>query len=216
MITLCIIADTHQKHRQVTIPPCDLLIHCGDFGYFERDDRATLEDVDAWFAELPADKIVCIGGNHDFMLQRREFRFSHAELLEDSGIEYRGLRIYGSPWCPELPFFAYHATEPQLIEKWRRIPSGIDVLITHTPPRGILDLPFGSATHVGCPHLKAELKRIRPRVHAFGHIHHSHGRQEDGGTLYLNAAVVTGRELEVTQPATVMQVVSGQGAPAGT
>ena len=42
MITLCILADTHQKHRQVTIPPCDLLIHCGDFGYFERADRATL------------------------------------------------------------------------------------------------------------------------------------------------------------------------------
>lgn len=204
MITLCIIADTHRKHRQITIPPCDLLIHCGDFGYFERDDRANLEDVDAWFAEAPAKQILCIGGNHDFMLQRREFRFTHAHLLEDTTFEYCGLRIFGSPWCPDLPFFAYHRTESQLIETWRRIPSDTDILITHTPPRGILDLPYGSDTHVGCPHLRAELTRIRPRIHAFGHIHHSHGRHEEDGTLYLNTAVVTGRDLEVTNPPVIV------------
>ena len=50
MTSLCIIADTHKKHRQVAIPKCDILIHCGDFCSFQNHDIQTLEDVDMWFA----------------------------------------------------------------------------------------------------------------------------------------------------------------------
>lgn len=206
MATLCVVADTHRKHRQVRIPACDILIHCGDFGCFQKDDEQTLEDADAWFAEAPAAKVVCIGGNHDFMLQSREFRFAHAQLLEDSGIETHGLRIYGAPWCPDLAGFAYYATDDELMEKWARIPSGIDVLVTHTPPYGILDLPTAGNRHLGCPHLRRELERIRPRVHVFGHIHASHGQEQRSGTSYFNVAVVGGSPLEVCHPATVIEL----------
>ena len=107
---------------------------------FHRDDLQTLEDVDAWFAESPASHVVCVGGNHDFPLQRREFQFSHAEFLEDRLIEVEGLTIYGSPWCPDLVGFAYYLSDDDLAQRWRRIPEAIDVLITHTPPYGILDV----------------------------------------------------------------------------
>ena len=208
MASICIVADTHRQHRALTIPECDLLIHCGDFCSFEREDAATLADADAWFAEAPAKHVVCVGGNHDFMLQSREFQFTHATFLEDSGTEVDGLTIYGSPWCPDLSLFAYYANEELLIERWRQIPAGIDILITHTPPHGFLDVPSSGDVHLGCPHLRDELHRIQPRLHAFGHVHASHGTHRDGGTQFVNAAVVGGRQFEVRHAPTLVTLHS--------
>jgi Icc-related predicted phosphoesterase len=206
MTSLCIVADTHRKHREVTIPECDILIHCGDFCSFQREDERTLDDVDDWFAESPAKHVVCIGGNHDYLLQKREFRFAHATLLEDSLVEIDGISIYGSPWCPELSGFAYYATEDQLIERWRKIPSGVDILITHTPPYGILDLPTSGTVHLGCPHLREELRRIKPRLHVFGHIHASHGIRTEGGIKFVNAAIAGGQSFEVRHAPTLVSL----------
>jgi Icc-related predicted phosphoesterase len=197
MPSLCIISDTHRKHRAVTIPSCDILIHCGDFCDFQTEDRQTLGDVDAWFAESPAKEVVCVGGNHDFLLQSGDYQFAHARFLEDSLVEVGGLSIYGSPWCPELFGFAYFAKSEEIVERWRRIPTGIDVLITHSPPFGILDHPGIAEGHLGCPHLREELKRIRPRVHAFGHIHEGHGMEKTPTTCFINASIVAGDDLEV-------------------
>ena len=197
MPEICVVADTHQKHRELRIPESELLIHCGDFCSFQREDEKTLEDVDVWFAEAPVKDVLCIGGNHDYLLQSREFRFAHARLLEDDLAEVAGLSIYGSPWCPDLLGFAYFAPEEELIEKWKDIPSGIDVLVTHTPPYGILDVPSSGTTHLGCPHLQNELKRIKPRVHLFGHVHASYGSHQAGDTKYVNAAMVGGAGFEV-------------------
>lgn len=206
MASLCIVADTHRKHRELTVPECDVLIHCGDFCSFEKEDANTLDDVDVWFAEAPVKHVVCVGGNHDFLLQSREFLFAHATLLEDRVVEIGGLSIYGSPWCPDLSGFAYYATEDQLIERWQQIPTGIDILITHTPPYGILDVPTSGSVHLGCPHLRDELQRIQPRLHVFGHIHASHGMHTEGGTRFVNAAVVGGRSFEVRHAPTMTRL----------
>jgi Icc-related predicted phosphoesterase len=204
MTTLCIVADTHRKHRELVIPECDILIHCGDFCSFQRDDHGTLDDVDVWFAEAPAKHVICIGGNHDFLLQSREFRFAHATFLEDKLVEIEGFAIYGSPWCPELSGFAYYASKDQLIERWKKIPEGIDILVTHTPPYGFLDIPTSGGMHLGCPHLRNELNRIRPRLHVFGHIHASHGTHQEGTTQLVNAAVAGGLDFEIRHPPTMI------------
>jgi Icc-related predicted phosphoesterase len=208
--SLCIISDTHKKHRQATIPTCDILIHAGDFCSFQREDAETLEDVDIWFAESPAKHVVCIGGNHDFMLQSREFRFAHAIFLEDSAVEVEGLSIYGSPWVPDLSGFAYYADEEMLREKWMAIPAGIDILITHTPPYGILDVPSSGGVRLGCPHLKEELKRIQPRLHVFGHVHAGHGAHGGRMTQFINAAVVGGVDFEVCHGPILMSLAARQ------
>ena len=53
-------------------------------------------------------------------------------------------------------------------KKYRRnkVPAGTDLLVTHGPPRGHLDLG-----HIGCASLLSELWRIRSRLHVFGHVH---------------------------------------------
>ena len=206
MISVCVVADTHRKHRELAIPACDILIHCGDFCSFQNDDQRVLDDVDSWFAEVPAKHIVCIGGNHDFLLQSRQFRFSHATFLEDRRIEIEGLTLYGSPWCPDLVNFAYYADDDQLKERWKKIPQGVDVLITHTPPYGLLDLPTSGSIHLGCPHLLAELDRVRPKLHVFGHVHASHGTQQGPFTKSINAAIVGGSDFEVRHTPTTISL----------
>ena len=207
--SLCIISDTHRRHREITIPVCDILIHCGDFCSFQREDLQTLQDVDHWFSESPAKHVVCIGGNHDFLLQSQEFRFTHARLLEDNCVEVSGFTLYGAPWCPDLSGFAYYATADELMDRWKRIPNGIDILITHTPPYGILDLPTSRANHLGCPYLLEEMKRIRPRLHVFGHVHASHGSNKTQATQYINASIVAGHDFAVRHAPTNIKMNPG-------
>lgn len=206
MPTLCLIADTHRRHRELTIPPCDILIHAGDLCNFREDDLGTLADVDDWFASLPAKHIVCVAGNHDFPLEDYGFTFQHATLLRDEAIELEGHKLYGSPWCPYLSGFAHYKDDEGLIEAWSKVPTGLDILITHTPPQGILDMPTGGKTYLGCEHLRQALARIQPKLHVFGHIHASHGTHTTPDTTFINAAIVGGRNLEVRHKPTMLTI----------
>jgi predicted phosphohydrolase len=138
---------------------------------------------------------VVIAGNHDwaFALTPRRARalITHATYLEDAEATVAGLRIWGSPWQPEFMDWAFNLPpgEP-LRQKWDLIPDGVDVLITHGPPRGHGDaLPNGA--RVGCPELLAAVRRVRPRLHVFGHIHEGYGVTRDEHTTYVNASTCT-------------------------
>ena len=68
------------------------------------------------------------------------------------------------------------------------IPDGTDVLVTHTPPYGILDRD-GSILY-GSRELLEKVRAIRPRLHLFGHIHKAHGTTNDRMTVFSNAAIM--------------------------
>ena len=72
--------------------------------------------------------------------------------------------------------------------KWRLIPQGTNVVLTHGPPLGHGDLT-SSGVRAGCLDLLDELQtRVRPQVHCFGHIHEGYGVSTDGTTTYVNAS----------------------------
>lgn len=53
------------------------------------------------------------------------------------------------------------------------IPDDFDIVMTHGPPKGILDgCPQG---HVGCENVLQALCRIKPMMHCFDHIHEGNG-----------------------------------------
>ena len=51
------------------------------------------------------------------------------------------------------------------------IPNGVDIVMTHGPPLGIFDKCLSPWSDVGCLHLHRAIRRARPRMHCFGHIH---------------------------------------------
>src|SRR5690606_22101282 len=84
------------------------------------------------------------------------------EYLCDSGTEFEGLKIWGSPWTKTFLNMNPHCkaftcdTEEELAEKWDLIPANIDILITHSPPYSILDEinSTDDMIHVGSESLK--------------------------------------------------------------
>ena len=71
---------------------------------------------------------------------------------------------------------------------YEAIPEDTDVLVTHTPPYGILDRE-GSIQY-GSSELLERVRVIHPRLDLFGHIHKFHGTLSDGVTAFSNAAIM--------------------------
>ncbi|KAF2865991.1 Metallo-dependent phosphatase-like protein [Massariosphaeria phaeospora] len=94
-----------------------------------------------------------------------------------AGKQSRRLRLYGAPQIPACGPMAVHAFQyPRGQDAWSEtVPEDTDILITHTPPKYHLDLPFPSG--LGCEHLLAEVQRVKPALHVFGHVHWGAGQE---------------------------------------
>lgn len=192
---ICLISDTHLRHRgyPIDIPKCDLLIHSGDACL--EGDYAEVRTFFEWFEGLPGDRKVFVAGNHDWLFQKdpataRKLVPSSVNYLQDELVEVNGLKIYGSPWQPEFCDWAFNLPRGwPLRKKWEAIPAGIDILVTHGPPMGILDYSHFGNEHVGCEDMRQELARIKPKLHCFGHIHGAYGTAVLAGTLFVNASL---------------------------
>jgi predicted MPP superfamily phosphohydrolase len=88
----------------------------------------------------------------------------------------RRIRIYGAPQTPACGPMSVHAFQyPRGRDAWSgTVPEDIDILITHTPPKYHLDLPLPKG--IGCEHLLREVKRVKPTLHVFGHVHWGAGQ----------------------------------------
>jgi len=180
MIIDCV-SDLHGHYPE--LEGGDLLIVAGDLT--ARDTQKEYEKFCNWTQRLPYKKIVVVGGNHDNFIQfpyENGYTYWHGwgMYLCDSGTEFEGIKIWGSPWTKSFIGMNPHCkaftldTEEQLAEKWALIPDDTDVLITHGPAFGILD-ENAYDQRCGSESLKEALGRIKPTLHVFGHIHEQGG-----------------------------------------
>lgn len=179
----------------------DLLIVAGDLT--ARDTSNEYLEFLKWLDVQKYDRKIVIAGNHDGLIQNGKkiktekgyfnsvipILAIRSEYLQDSGTEYEGLKIWGSPWTPtfkginpKCTAFTYGDETRFYDEKVMKIPHDIDILITHGPAYGILDeIPIedGTLFHVGSKALTGYLKYVvRPKIHVFGHIHEAYGIKE--------------------------------------
>lgn len=174
MDILCI-SDTHNKHRHyANLPKADMIIHSGDALYDGTEKEAG--DFMDWFEALNIEHKIFVPGNHDIFFERfpvlcKEGMPSVKILIHDY-IEIEGIKIFGSPYTPMWkPWaFIYDRKDPAAARKvWDKIPENLDILITHGPPKNVLD--FAHNQHLGCKFLRRAVERIKPKYHIFGHIH---------------------------------------------
>lgn len=201
MPRLVVVSDTHNRHRDILMPDGDIVIHCGDASV--RGTRDELEEFVAWFASLPHCHKLMVGGNHDDWLEFHPelAREAGISFMWDSGVLIDGISFYGSPyrtvsedriWLPKTHrrWSAFMITEVWAAHAWSEIPLGLDVLVTHQPPKGLLDAVNGKM--LGSTSLREAVDRIKPKVHVFGHIHDAYGRIVVGSTTFINAAICDG------------------------
>ena len=190
MPSIVAMADTHGYHAKLKVPDADILIHAGDLT--GRGTRPQVQAALAWLKALPHRHKVLVAGNHDFLFEDEapvaEAMTKEAGLiyLRDSEVMLEGVRIWGSPWQPRFFDWAFNLDRGEpLAAKWRLIPAGVDVLVTHGPPAGYGDR-CDDGRRVGCEDLLKALERVKPRVNLFGHIHEDRGEWQLGPTRLIN------------------------------
>ncbi|MBC8109554.1 MAG: metallophosphatase domain-containing protein [Verrucomicrobia bacterium] len=186
------ISDTHSHHLKVNVPEGDLLLHAGDIT--KRGTEGELAEFNYWIGTLPHKHKIIIAGNHDFICEEKpevaESLITNAIYLNDSGVEIEGLKIWGSPISPFFHDWAFNRQRGEDIKKhWDLIPIGTDILITHGPPKDILDKTF-LKTHVGCEDLLHRIMLVKPKIHLFGHIHEAYGQTYDQDIQFINASIM--------------------------
>lgn len=199
---IVLIADTHGLHNKLNIPDGELLIHAGDFTRIN-----TYEDIkiiDNWFGSLPHKHKILIAGNHDMYLEavgkKGKDLFKNVTYLLDEEIIIENVKLYGSPWQPEFMNWGFNLPRGQALkEKWNLIPLDTDILITHGPPYEILDYTIRDGP-VGCEELYKAVKRVKPKVHVFGHIHESYGIEKKDGITFVNASMCSFNYNNVNSP----------------
>ncbi|RGP70382.1 ser thr phosphatase family [Fusarium longipes] len=84
------------------------------------------------------------------------------------------LVVYASPYTPSDDCWGFQ------FDHWigheREINEQVDVIITHGPPKGILDMTRREE-HIGCLELFKLVAEEKPLMHCFGHAHHSWGAE---------------------------------------
>lgn len=228
---ICHISDTHGYHELIKVPKCDVLIHTGDVG--RRTTVAELMQFLVWMEKQPADKKIFIGGNHDICLDKdwvrreklkgsvegllAEQHYRDAKILissydikylEDREYVYQGVKFYGSPYSCSFHrhSWVFNADRGQEISRiWSKIPSDVDVLLTHTPVYDTFDdvgeyKEENGDSHAGCKDLFTVMKKrlFNLKLHCSGHIHDQYGViykavSNTRRVLFSNGAVLTNK-----------------------
>jgi Icc-related predicted phosphoesterase len=188
MIIDCI-ADLHGFYPK--LEGGDLLIIAGDLT--ARDSCLEHGRFQMWLHEQNYRKKVVVAGNHDARLESlgfssvyRQYKELDEDYLCDSGCEFEGLKIWGSPWSltfdginPRCASFT--GSESDLTKKYALIPEDTDILITHTPPFGFMDEVENQQgdgySHCGSVSLIDRVDNLDLKLLVFGHIHQGYGIQ---------------------------------------
>lgn len=243
------ISDTHggKGHTKLNIPECDVLIHSGDIG--GRTNNFELADFLIWFEKQPARQKIWTPGNHDIILDKDWVNRTSAtdsvlamvlkanydsaqdllkayptiKYLVNKDFVFEGVKFYGSPFTPSFhrAYWAFNADRGEEIKKvWARIPSDVNVLITHGPAFGVLDkvdedglTAWNKNGHVGCEDLMSVIQKrlIDLKLHCFGHIHDNYGVEiqrvsNNRRVMFSNGAVLNNKYVQMVNDPLIITI----------
>lgn len=175
-LRLVVISDTHGYEEGLTpggstLPEGDILLHLGDFAIDSsiKKTKKAIEKFDAWLARQPHRTKIVLRGNHDpFSVQ---FPLSEANFFSRP----KSIAIDGRLSMTLVPY----TSARNLSSSWRKLPMFCDVLISHSPPKGILDKCYNGAS-AGCQSLRGKVERMiagPPYLWLCGHIHEGRGSE---------------------------------------
>ena len=170
----------------------ELIISCGDLPGPYLDLAASLLNCPLFF----------VRGNHDlnYTPDRPGGDDLHRKILD-----FRGMSFAGLEGCPRYNRDPVQYTEremlmmtlglaPAMLLRRLRYGHGVDVMVTHSPPRGIHDLT--DAPHQGFRSLRQLIQWYRPRYLLHGHVD-TWDRRRPIVTQYAGTEVINVNPLKV-------------------
>lgn len=218
---ICHVSDTHGRVRNILKSHLvDVYVLSGDIApnlsypnsAADRKNDALFQQQ--WYHTVSAElldifqgkPVVCLDGNHDFYPVADGLRSIGVNVYEVDriGVEVQGVRFAGFPNIPWIGgSWNHEARESHMSELIQGTLSvgDPDVLVTHSPPAGILDMTVYRENVGSRPITNALLYNPHNvRAHLFGHIHESAGttsRQMGSRKVLFSNAATTHATLEV-------------------
>jgi Icc-related predicted phosphoesterase len=161
-----------------------------------------------WFSNLPIEHKIFVAGNHDTSIfhklyTRNDFIARGVTYLENEYTWVEDLKIFGSPYTPTFGDWVFNKARHAMNEIWKEVDADTDVIVTHGPPKHILDNAYNKITGelegAGDTSLRKHvLGRIKPKLVCFGHLHNNDDIINAGvlklsgyDTIFSNGSVVT-------------------------
>lgn len=172
----------YDRFDRRNFPPVDLILSCGDLPPEYLTFVASVFDAPLFY----------VRGNHDIRYENHPLdgcRNLDGRVVRHGGLKFLGLE--GSRWYNGGPI---QYTERQMRKKlrglqWRlRLNRGIDVVITHAPPRHVHDAD--DPCHRGFRSFLALIERHQPRYLIHGHIHRFFSSPEERVTRIRGTRVI--------------------------
>jgi len=132
--------------------------------------------------------------------QYMQSKLRNARVLCHEEVELFGLRIFGSSWSPwqmdaSPDSLGRSPARQATLEAWQEaggkadvfssLPKNVDVLMTHGPADRILDcLGEPGQSWGSSKKLRKAIRKAKPRMHLFGHLHEQRGEYRRGPAGY--------------------------------
>ena len=203
---ICFMSDLHGKYKQIDQDKIKghILIVCGD-SFAQGISEKELIDFNIWLGKTKPRHRILIWGNHDTIAERHpayaKSLITNAIVLCDEGVEIDGVKIWGTPYSPQFGRWSFMRDDRDndLGRHFGLIPDNIDILVTHSPPFGILDENvYGDKC--GSIMLLNKIIKNPPKINAFGHIHEAHGQYSNNNTQFINCSLLNEHYLLVRYP----------------
>lgn len=202
---------------------CELLLICGDIVPLsvQTDMQGSkwwlLEKFKPWAASLPVEKVLFIGGNHDFICERKKkeihewfsrhdkVTYLHNEWYDHISVQdSKVYRVFGTPYCKIFGNWAFMRGNDILRTKYWEMPENVDILISHDAPMieevGVIHQGWQRGTDAGNEVLAEAILEKKPKYCFCGHIHSGdHNIIEHEGIKFANTSIVDER-YELTYP----------------
>ncbi len=151
----------------------DLVIGAGDFC----NARRNLAEAVNLLSGLAA-PMIAVPGNAESVDELRDAAHAGTTVLHGQGTEFGGLRIFGLGYgVPVTPFGAWSCDLTEdLAEQMLAACKTADILVVHSPPKGVADATSQGAS-VGSTAIRDAVARIQPGLVLCGHIHDSWGQE---------------------------------------
>jgi Icc-related predicted phosphoesterase len=201
-------SDTHDIFPADFIPDGDVFIHAGDLMWAGTPNEwnSRLECL----ARLPHKIKLFIAGNHDLHLQYyggaalQELRQAGVTVVgEPAGRDIytlpNGHRVLGLPFVHNLPRWAFNRTE-EFLEDYMDHQRRVDIVVSHCPPSGILDLNYGIRAY------RKYLEKFEPDIWICGHIHEHGGESKQVGKTTVYNVAAMDRDYKLVTPPTIIDL----------
>ena len=154
-------------YRPGRLDGIDLILSCGDLKQEYLEFLVTMTNR----------PLLYVPGNHD--KGYINYPPEGCECVDDRVIEVNGLRIAGLGGCIRYNLGVYQYTDEEMQRRARRLElkirraGGVDIIITHAPPRGYGDADDNA--HHGFKAFLPLMDKFHPKYLIHGHVHPRYG-----------------------------------------